>query len=66
MLQPIIATTRDYVILKIPWTILAREMGNEKGEERKLILAGLKDIEEGRVSKTFKSAKSAITFLRSL
>jgi len=63
-MEPITITkTKDYLILKIPTKIL----GNRKvsGEEQ-AIQEGLKALKKGKVSKSFKAAKEAITFLRSL
>ncbi len=59
----IISKTKDYLILRIPTKALkTRKMS---GEEL-AVQEGLKALEKGKVSKSFKTAKEAVAFLRSL
>ncbi len=60
--------TKDYVILKIPRTMWVEQEQEDdiSPEEKKGIAEGLKALKEGRVSPTFKTARNAIKYLRSL
>lgn len=68
MAQLTIEKTRDYLVLKIPLKSISekRERIPISSGEQRVIFEGLKALEEGRVSKSFRSAKEAIAFLRNI
>ena len=67
MPQLTVTKTKDYVVLKIPRAMWREQDADTVSlEEKKGIEEGMKAMKEGRMSKSFTSAKSAIAFLRSL
>ena len=65
-MEPITITkTKDYLIFKIPTKTLKYNRKSVSSTE-KIIKEGLNALEKGRVSKSFKTSREAIAFLRSL
>ncbi|MDO8676186.1 MAG: hypothetical protein Q7K16_00805 [Candidatus Azambacteria bacterium] len=62
----IITKTKEYLILKIPTKSLRQTPKTPTSIEERVIQEGLKALEKGEVTKSFKEAKEAISFLRSL
>ena len=62
-----ITRTKDHLVIKIP---LGSLVGERKlviaSEDQKAVEEGLRAIAEGRVSKKFRTAKEALSFLRKL
>lgn len=62
-----ITKTKEYLLIKIPLKNLAKEQDvSVFSEDEKAVHEGLKALAEGRVSKKFKTARSATAFLRKL
>ncbi len=59
-----ITKTKQFLIFKIPLTALQKQQSSSR--EEKAIREGLQAVAEGRISKSFHTAKSALTFLRSI
>lgn len=66
MEQLTVTRTKNYLVLKIPLKAVKEGEFEVSPREKRAILEGLKALEEGRTSRTFKNAREAITFLRSL
>ena len=66
MTQLTIEKTKDYLVLKIPLGAIKEKKSLIPSQEEKAVLEGLKALEEGRVSKSFKTTKEAISFLRNI
>lgn len=66
MTQLTVTKTKNYLILKIPLKVIKERKIFISPREKKAILEGLKTFGEGRVSKPFRNAKQAISFLRSI
>lgn len=62
-----ITRTKDYLVIKIPLGRLAAERKIDiVSEDQKASEEGLRAIADGRVSKKFRTARGAISFLRKL
>ena len=61
-----ITKTKEYFILKIPTKNLKQTPRTLISIEERAIQEGLRALEKGRVTKSFKEAKEAIAFLHSL
>ena len=66
MNQLVVTKTKEYLILKIPLSSIQREVSSIAQKEREAVFEGLRAVKAGRVSPSFKSAKSAIAFLKTL
>ena len=61
-----VTKTREYLVLKIPLRAVREKRFSISIRDRQAIAEGLRAIKEGRVSKSYKTAKEAIAYLRSL
>lgn len=66
MAQLTVTKTKDYLVLKIPLEVIKQKKSSISSQEKKAILEGLKAFQEGRVSKSFKDAKEATSFLKNI
>lgn len=59
-----ITKTKEFLIFKIPLAALQKQRGSSR--EEKAVREGLRAVAEGRISKPFHTAESAVAFLRGI
>ena len=61
-----ITRTKEYLVIKIPLRNVVKRSFSVSLKDQALIHEGLRAVEEGRVSKRFKTTREAASFLRKL